>query len=152
MTRSVPNVASTKVYDASQRQFGDTPRADSSRPRRRVLSILRKKPALVAAPLDTKTMSSRVSLANPAALIDTRPQRARTPSSPPRVTTCSRGGSETNALGSRHGSSGSAQVNSTGVGTRELSERLAKSCIDDRVLSLETSQTRPTDGKSRLNS
>ena len=48
-----------------------------------------------------------------------RPVRPRTPPSHVPATTWSSGGSATNAFGRRHGSSGSAQLNSDGVGTRD---------------------------------
>ena len=45
-------------------------------------------------------------------------QRPRSPASTDRATACSRGGSDEKALGTRHGSAGSAQLSSAAVGAR----------------------------------
>ena len=93
-------------------------------------------------------MSSALSLWNNAALQRTAPLLPRRPISALVVTTWSSGGSATKALGNRQGSSGSAQVSSTGVGTRADCETLANSRTADRSRAL-ASQTKPAEGRRR---
>ena len=95
------------------------PAAVNSRPFRLVVPTFSKWPWLVSGPLLTKMMSSRFRVANTAAAQDVARQRPRPPPSHVCAITISSGGSERKALGSRHGSSGSAQLNSDGVGARE---------------------------------
>ncbi len=70
-------------------------------------------------PLLMNWMSSRNSVRNTAALHSHVPANwPRPPSSTVREITGFSAGSDENALGSEHGAAGSAQVSSTGVGTR----------------------------------
>ena len=66
-----------------------------------------------------KMMSSLLAVRNADAYQRHAARPAATPASHVPATTCSRGGSARNAFGSRHGSSGSAQLSSDGVGTRD---------------------------------